>query len=171
MKESNTIMREELARFSSTEDVNLQANALSELMKVKQLHQAANDPLFEKGFQAVIRAAENKSDPDRRLKGMALLIRIGSLVKTLRARMVRELSELSEPLPSLQQIADKDHRFYVANIWRHSEHPWIPAFLAVGAVEEEGSEKVRGECMEGIVALTADLAGALETLLTPLRRL
>ena len=171
MKDSNTIMRDQLDRFCSTEDVHLQAEALSELMKVKQLHQAAKDPLFEKGFQALLRSAEDTPHPGIRLKSMASLIRIGSLVKTLRPRVVKELSRINEPLPPLQDIVDPDDRFYVANIWRHVDHAWIPGFLAVAAIEEELAEKVRSECMEGLIAMTPDLATTLELLLTPLRRL
>jgi hypothetical protein len=69
-----------------------------------------------------------------------------------------ELSRIDEALPPLQDIVDPDDRFYVANIWRHVDHAWIPRFLAVAAIEEEGSEKVRSECMEGIIAMTPDLA-------------
>jgi len=164
-------MRNQLDLFSSAEDVNIQAQALSELMKMKQLHQAASDPLFEKGIESVIRSAADTHNPPRCLTAMAIAIRIASLVKPLRTRMVQDLSKLVEPLPSLQEIADKDDRFYVANLWRYADHSWISDFLAVGGVDEENSEKVRGECMEGIVAIAPDLGGALAALLTPLRRL
>ncbi len=172
MSDSKTPMQEHLRRFGLSEDVSEQAAALSELMKIKQLHQAAKDPLFEQGVQTALKAATAPGDPERKLRAVATLLRIAELVKAWQPRMDKLLSNVwTEPLPPLQSLPDPKGREYVATLWRHGEQPWFRSYLATGAVEEEGSEPTRVECIKGLVALSPDLASVLDTLMTPMRRL
>src|ERR1039457_1890900 len=94
MSDSKTPMQEHLRRFGLSEDVSEQAAALSELMKIKQLHQAAKDPLFEQGVQTALRVAAAPGEPERRLRAFATLLRIAELVKAWRPRMAKMLSDV-----------------------------------------------------------------------------
>jgi hypothetical protein len=138
MSDSSTAMQEHLRRFGLFEDVAEQAAALSDLIKIKQLHQAAKAPVFELGVQSALRAATNPGDSDRRLGALATLLGIAGLVKAWQPRVAKMLSGVwIEPLPPLQSVHDPDDRFYVATLWRHDEQPWFRFYLAAGAVEEE----------------------------------
>jgi hypothetical protein len=172
MTSTNPQLQDIVKRFGTSDDVAEQAAALSELMKIKQHHQAAKDPLFERGVQTALRVAGTRSDPERRLVAVATLLRIAELVKAWQPRIAKALASVwTEALPPLQSAADPDDRYYLAKLWHYEEQPWFRSYLAIGAVEEEGSERVRGECMTGLVALSPDLASILDTLLTPMRRL
>lgn len=83
------------------------------------------------------------------------------MVKPWQPRLAKALPGiLSEALPPLQSASDPDDRYYIAKLWHYEEQPWFRSFLATGAVEEEVSERVRGECITGLVALSPDLASA-----------
>jgi hypothetical protein len=117
-------------------------------MKIKQHHQAAKEPLFERGVEFTLRVAATRTNPEQQLGAVSTLLRIAELVKPWQPRLAKALPGiLSEALPPLQSASDPDDRYYIAKLWHYEEQPWFRSFLATGAVEEEVSERVRGECI------------------------
>src|ERR1022692_3186826 len=125
MTSTNPQLQDIVKRFGTSDDVAEQAAALSELMKIKQHHQAAKDPLFERGVQTALRVAGTRSDPERRLVAVATLLRIAELVKAWQPRIAKALSSVwTEALPPLQSAVDPDDRYYLAKLWHYEEQPW-----------------------------------------------
>jgi hypothetical protein len=165
-------MQIELERFGQPNSIEEQAEALSDLMKAKEHHKAAKDPRFDHGVQFALRIAGGQGTSDQRLVAVATLLRIAGLIKSQQANVAASLTEiLAEPLPPLWSATKPDDRYYVATLWRHATKPWVSSYLANGLVDEEGSERVRPECAEGLVGLCPDLASVVEMLRIPLRRL
>ncbi|MCC6263995.1 MAG: hypothetical protein IT169_10490 [Bryobacterales bacterium] len=165
-------MRHELDSFARGASPEEQSRALSSLMKLRKLHQAAKEPDFEIGLATLSRAAAEPTNSEARLIAVAALSRIGSLVKPLQKKVsVHLTSSLTNPLGDLQLINDPDDRYYVASLWRLAGAPWLAEYLAKGAIHEEGSERVRLECLEGLLSNSEDLASTLKHLSSPLRRL
>jgi hypothetical protein len=166
-------MDSELELFASAVDVAKRAEAFSSLIKLKKHHRAAKEPEFITGVQGLLAAASSPSaDATGRLLAVATLLRIAALIKPWTDRIVKGItSALAEPLPPLEVMADPDDRYYIATCWRVVARPWIKTYLAAGAVREDGSERVRLECMEGVLCLSVDLEAALIELVDPLRRL
>jgi hypothetical protein len=106
-----------------------------------------------------------------RLVAVALLIRIGLNIKSWADRIRTLISEtLVVRLPPLTEALDPDERLYVAAIWRFCAATWLCDFLAAGAAREEGGDRVRSECLEGLLTVAPSLTAALEKLLEELQR-
>jgi hypothetical protein len=149
--------------FARSEHPKEQIDALIELVKQRALHKAAKDPTFAVGVKNLIAVAGNTTGADR-LIAVAGLCRIGLTVKSWAERMKELMSQaLITPLPQLVTLSDPDERLYAASVWRFSKVEWLPAYLGACAVREEGSDRVRGECVQGLVHLSTDLTHALET--------
>jgi hypothetical protein len=161
----------ELEIFARGESVADQTRALSSLTKLKKLHQAAKESGFERGLDKLSRFAAEANAEDR-LFALAALSRLGFLVKPQQKKIagLLEVALVIEP-SDLQLLDDPDDRYYLASVWRLTVTPWLSQYLAKAAVDEEGSDKVRLECMEGLISINPDLATVLRDLSTPLRRL
>lgn len=165
-------MDRDLKRFAAGESVAAQADAFSNLKKLKQHHRAAKEPEFAEGMEALFRAIGGSADGAERLTVAAILLQSAALFKQWRGRITEHLKiGLVNPLAPLETLPDPDDRRCVATCWRFVEQPWIRAYLAAGAVQEEGSDPVRAECIEGVLSLSTDLAEALLELTEPMRRL
>ncbi|MBV5270290.1 MAG: hypothetical protein JZU55_10820, partial [Afipia sp.] len=166
-------MDKELESFASGNDVATQAEAFSKLVKLKRMHRAAKEPEFSLGVQKLLNALSEESTKEaERLTASMVLLRIAALVKPWNGQIAKSLKlGLAKQLPALETVADPDDRYYIGTCWRVVNQPWIRAYLAAGAIQEESSERVRIECLEGVVALSTDLADALVELIAPLRRL
>jgi len=166
-------MERELESFASGADASTRAQAFSRLIKLKQHHRAAKEPEFALGVQGLLHdIGVTNANADERLTAAATLFRIAALIKPWGERIAKGLKAgLAEPLASLEAVVDPDDRYYIATCWRVVDQPWIRAYLATGAVREEGSERVRLECVEGVLSLSTDLTGALVELTDPMRRL
>ncbi len=169
---SEVAVQAELDIFASSDSAAEQSRALSALMKLKKLHQAAKKPNFHRGLDKLLQAAGERTGASERLTALAALSRVGSLVKPLHQRISLALpSVLVIPPEELQFVDDPDDRYYIASLWRQTKTPWLSQYLAKGAVDEEGSDRVRSECLEGLLDVNADLATALGELSVPMRRL
>lgn len=159
-------------RFASGGAVAEQAAAISELMKRKQLHQASRHPLFQEGIQKLLTTVRQDEGGMERAVAAAIVLRIAALVKPWKSRIADALKvALVERPVSLGDISDPDDRFYLATCWRILKQPWMREYLSAAAVQEDGSERVRLECVEGVFALSPDLVSVLAELTPPLRRL
>jgi hypothetical protein len=165
-------MDHDLKLFAAGENVAAQAEGFSNLKKLKQHHRAAKEPEFARGIEALSRALRESSDGAERLTVAAILLQSAALFKQWRDRITESLKlGLVNQLSPLETVPDPDDRRYVATCWRFVEQPWVRSYLAAGAVQEEGSDPVRLECIEGVLSLSVDLAGALAELTEPMRRL
>jgi hypothetical protein len=165
-------MERELQLFEMGSTATAQAEAFSGLIKLKQHHRAAKDPKFARGVEALSRALRDSLEPSERVTAAATLLRIAALIKPWTDRVGTELvGDLLKPLPPLVTVSVKNDRESLASCWRFVKLPWIRSYLAAGAVQEEGSDRVRLECIEGVLSLSDDLASALIELTDPMRRL
>jgi hypothetical protein len=165
-------MQAEIKLFSEGKTAAEQADALSGLIKLKQLHQAAKDERFAQGVAALSAAAKGAKHPDERFAATAALLRIGNLVKAWQSRIAESLAgSLCDPLPPLESVPDPNDRYYIATFWRFTTPEWAQSYLATAAGEEEGSEKVRLECLEGLIGLASSLSVVVKELTAPIRRI
>jgi hypothetical protein len=165
-------MEHELHQFEQGPDPAQRRDAFSGLIKLKQHHRASKDSRFAKGVQALAESLRSSNQPHHRLEAAALLLRIGGLIKSWTEKIRTELGRsLDAPLPPLNSAPDPDDRYYLATCWRFADRPWTKTYLASGAVQEEGSEPVRSECIEGLLTMSGDLAETLGELCQPARRL
>src|SRR2546421_12163423 len=101
---SEVTVEAELDIFASGDSAAEQSRALSALMKLKKLHQAAKTPSFDSGLDSLLRAAGDRSRASERLTALAALSRIGTLVKPLQLRISSALSQaLAIPPEELQR--------------------------------------------------------------------
>ena len=139
-------MEAEIKLFNEGKTAAEQAEALSGLIKLKQLHRAAKDERFALGVAALSAAAKDAKHPDEVFAATAALLRIGGLVKAWQSRIAESLARsLCDPLPPLEAVPDPNDRYYIATFWRFVTPEWAQSYLATAAAEEEGSEKVRLE--------------------------
>lgn len=159
------------SQILSTRDVKEQGRAIAALLKAKQLHKFAKLPAFTELLKNLSNTAKGDSLVDRAY-ALSILFKLASLIKSERSQVSTYFADcLSDALPSLSVLDDPDDRFYLANFWRFGAPEWGPAFLAVSAVEEEGSEPVRRECIEGLVTLCPSMESVLHLLADCVRTL
>jgi hypothetical protein len=164
-------MEDLLERLVNCDSTSCRAATISQFIKRKQLHQAAMDTRFANSAQALAKAAE-LAGSDERILALSSLLRIGNLVKQWHDRTASLLGPaLVNPLPPLAAATNPHDRYYVATFWRFVQPAWAREYLARSAVAEETAEKVRGECLEGMLALSSDLAGTIRSLIPPFESL
>src|SRR5437016_3244137 len=103
-----------------------QIEALVELTRTKQIHNASKSPQFVDGLERLLRNA-GEGAPDDRALAVAGLERSIATVKSLqRSHRARLSATLKMPLPPAQSLADVDNRRYVVIAVRESDQPWGP---------------------------------------------
>jgi hypothetical protein len=69
-------------------------------------------------------------------------------------------------------LDDANDRLAVAQAWRIASTKWWPEYLAAASVQEENTaEKVRSECIQGLLVTAGNLEGVMELLRKNLREL
>jgi hypothetical protein len=150
--------------FAAARTANEFAAALLPLVKHKQLHAVARSPEFGTSLQKIAGIATSPPNDRDRLLAVALIARIGRIVKPVRSQMGKLLAAaLAEPLPSLDLLDDPNDRFAVVSVCRAVRGEWWASYLATAAVEESNNaEKVRSECIEGLLGIARDLTSVTE---------
>lgn len=154
-----------IEQFVSTASVSERAKLLTEIIRIKALHEGARRQDFGSAINELAGIAGNNQNPDRQL-ALSILCKIAGLVRELRPEITAKISTaLKTEISGPDGLDDPDDRFYLVSFWRYSTAPWVPALLANWIAEEEGGEKVRRECAIGLVS-TANSYSAAITLLS-----
>ena len=154
-----------LVQFSTAPETQLQRAALVSLIKTKQVHKAARDKLFSEGLRKLGQAIRDSNDTHGPLIAAATLERAAAVVKALRPRINELLQKsITTRLADLHQLRDRNDRQYAARTWRAVRSSWYVDYLAEAAVREESGEKIRKECLEGVITLAEDVSAALNAL-------
>ena len=163
----------QIETFATAATVDECARAINSLIKQKKLHSAAKSPAFQAGLQKLAAFASGNNSERDRLLAVAILARIGRIVKPVHKQMNQLLSKaFAEPLPPLDLLDDPDDRFAVISAWRFAPAEWWAAYLATAAVEQENTaERMRSESIQGLLALASDLVSAIGQLRAALLRL
>lgn len=128
--------------------------SVTNLIKIKALHDAARNPAFLSSLGTIEEISRNRDDKNQ-LRAFSLLCKLAGLVRTLRPVLSKTIAEAIPSLPaSLQSISDVDDRYYAATFWRFAPDQTVPAFLADNAIAEETAELIRKELVEGLVTIT-----------------
>ena len=148
--------RQTLSRFADGSDVTDQRIALIELIKAKHLRAVAESDQLQLGFERLAELIRNGRSEQERLLAVATLRRAAS-VRSLQQKIGELLREsLTQPLRDLHELSDADDRLYAARSWRDAPSGWPSSVLASAAVREESAERVRTECLEGLVDRAPD---------------
>ena len=177
-----------LLQFAAATDAQSQRAALVSMIKAKQVHEAARNSSFNEGLHKLGQAIKDSNEghqplgaavglPERGhpikdgneghepLLAAATLERAAAVVKRLRPQIDELLQQsITDQLPDLHQLKDRNDRQYAARTWRAVRSPWYVDYLAKAAVQEESGENIRKECLEGVITLSADISAALSTL-------
>jgi len=145
-----------------------QQDAILAIIKARALHRAAKQPGFQAGLSKLAQVVRETGNDLERLHAMAIFGQVANIVRNSRQRLGAILKEgFSTVLPPLDLLPHPDQRFYVASGWRFAPADWWGGYLAASAVHEDSAERVRAECIEGLLALS----GSLETALDQVRQL
>ncbi len=158
-------------KLKSSKDIAEQTRTISDLLKKKELHQFAKTPAFSSLTSALVEIARDTSAQDRS-RAVALLCKLAAIIKSQRLELGRVLVDvLVAPLEPLNNLGDPDERYYLATFWRFAQPKWSQGYLAAAAVQEDGSEPVRKECIEGLLSGSESLSAAISLLAAPVKEL
>jgi hypothetical protein len=150
-------IRDYLSRFASGPLAKDRDEALTELLRTKQLSTAARGEEFRTGVRGLLRSIEH-AEGEERLVAIAALIRAAAFVKSQNKQLPSVLpAAMKRPIASLQQLPDADARFYVARALSIIREPWVLPFAAREIVLEDSGEKARAELARTLLTQAQDL--------------
>ena len=155
--------------FANAGDTAARREALTGLIKTKQLHKAASDDSFRRGLEEFARFIAVAETDTERLLNVAALQHAAASAPALRPDVESLLGDvLSGPLTGLHKLPEVQDRLYAARSWRVAPNAWRAEDLAMAAAHEESGEAVRKECVAGTIELAGVIEGALGCLRTAL---
>jgi hypothetical protein len=153
-----------LEHFVSAKTVAESTAAVTDLIKIKALHNAARDPEFRRALGRIEEISLNSEGKDQ-LAAFSLICKLAKLVRALQPQLSQTIKSAVEVIPqSLEPLTDVDERFYAATFWRFAPDLKMTTFLSNNIAAEETAESVRKELTEGLVRLTGRYDEALRLL-------
>ncbi|NYF54065.1 hypothetical protein HDF12_004487 [Edaphobacter lichenicola] len=141
-------------KFISAKSLDESVAAVTDLIKIKALHEAARSPEFLKSLEGIEKISLDREDKNQ-LLAFSLICKLAGLVRFLRPTLSKTIAMALPSLPaSLQSLSEVDDRFYAATFWRFAPDQSLVTFLSDNAAAEETAELVRKELVEGLVTVT-----------------
>ncbi|MCC7227291.1 MAG: hypothetical protein IT507_11430 [Burkholderiaceae bacterium] len=139
--------------------------ALSTLSTTKFLPKQADDSAIAAGRRNLLQQALSATSPSHRLLAIAECIRLTQIVKRWGPEMLDQLRPaFTEPLPSMQMLANGDDRLNLARACAQMSAPWLIDYLSQSVAEEQTAEKARLEMVVALMARSGSLADVLRRL-------
>ena len=149
-----------LFRMAEADNTPDRRDALVALIGAQQLPMVVDSEPFRQGLERFADSVRESDSESERLLAVASLERAASArsLKHAVRESIRGLlrDAITRPLSSDHQLADKDDRLYAVKAWRDVASAWPADALAATAAREESGEKVRAECIAGLVARAED---------------
>lgn len=149
-----------LLRVADTDNTSDRRDALVTLIGTRLLPSVVDSEPFRRGLERFADSVRESTSESERLLAVASLERAASArsLKDVARESIRALLKdaITRPLSSVHPLADKDDRLYAVRALRDMHSAWPPDALAATAAREESGEKVRAECIAGLVARTED---------------
>lgn len=100
-----------LEKFISANSFEELVTAVTDLIKIKALHEAARNPEFLKSLEVVEKISVDREDKNR-LLAFSLICKLAGLVRSLRPSLSKTIAAAIPLIPaSLQSLSDVDDRF------------------------------------------------------------
>ena len=146
-----------VSRFADGRGPADQRAGLVELIKTKQIHAVVGFESFRRGLDRLADVVRDADSERERLLAVATLKHAAASAPAIRDAVFELLSgAASRPFSDLHELADREDRRHAAQSWRDVPSAWPSEVLATAAAREESGERVRLECIEGLVARTDD---------------
>lgn len=160
-----------IEQFVSAGSVSERAKLLTEIIRLKVLHEGAKTQEFGTALNELAEVAAESQDPERQL-ALSILCKVAGLVRDLRPEIASKIAKaIATEVSGPNTLVDPDDRYYLASFWRYSTAPWIPTLLANWIAEEESAERVRKECAVGLVSVANSYSEFIGLLSQALMRL
>ncbi|SHN92252.1 hypothetical protein BHECKSOX_439 [Bathymodiolus heckerae thiotrophic gill symbiont] len=134
----------------------------------KSIFKAMDEPWFQEQIYQLFNIAFDNSHAKQKLMAISALSRIAFFVKAHRISLFKRLQPaFKQPLPSLQNLNEADHRLNVAKSLECCEsNEWLCEYLISESFLEERAEKTRESLINNLVQRTSDFKAVLELSIT-----
>jgi hypothetical protein len=157
--------------FGDAVTIFARKEVLTELIVRKLIPKQAENPNFNRGWQALLsQAATISIDPRERLLALAEAVRAVQAMRVLKRWQKNLITGLivvfAEPLPPLELLGDADDRLNVARACSMGEAPWLREYVAQSIASEDKGKNACQELMNCLAGLCSSLSEMMLILAT-----
>ena len=155
-----------LKRFAQSSSARELSDALTALIKTKEIHAVRESDEFLAGLERLRQLAAARADAGSCLLAVATLQRARAVLKRQAGRVAEMLKGVLEgELPSLQLLNDAEERYYAASALELASGAWVAAFAARELNLESSSDNTAKALAIILLKLQRNVAEALEVML------
>jgi hypothetical protein len=154
-----------IERFTTSQSASDLADAVTGLIKTKEIHALVGGPEYRRGISRLQELASSGQDIRARLEAIGTLQRLRAVLKKKAIDVTAALGAvLSKEPPSIQGLENAKRRYYVASALDVASGDWVIHYVARELFFETSSDKSAGALAEVLLHKAGTVEAGLSAL-------